>query len=69
MRAVVGTLGGVAGLALEGPLYQLVGSHALAITCMAPVLVLPPILIATLLPETASRELEDISPERAAGAG
>ncbi|MBW2280730.1 MAG: MFS transporter [Deltaproteobacteria bacterium] len=66
MRAVVGTLGGVAGLALEGPLYQLVGSHALAITCMAPVLVLPPILIATLLPETASRELEDISPERAA---
>ncbi len=67
MRAVVGTLGGVAGLAIEGPLYQLVGSHALAITCMAPVLVLPPILIATLLPETAARELEDISPELASG--
>ena len=56
MRAVVGTLGGVAGLAVERPLYELVGSHALAITCMAPVLLLPPILIAALLPETAARE-------------
>ena len=63
MRAVIGTLAGVAGLAVEGPLYQIVGSHALAITYMAPVLVLPPILIATLLPEAAARELEDISPE------
>jgi DHA2 family methylenomycin A resistance protein-like MFS transporter len=64
MRAVVGSLGGVAGLLLEGPLYTWLGSHALAITAMVPVLILPPILIATLLPETAARELEDISPER-----
>ncbi len=65
MRAVVGTLGGVAGLSIEGPLYTWLGSHAMAITAMAPVLILPPILIATLLPETAGRELEDISPELA----
>jgi MFS family permease len=64
MRAVVGALGGVAGLAIEGPLYTWLGSHAAAITAMTPVLVLPPLLIATLLPETAARELEDISPER-----
>ena len=64
MRGVVGTLAAVAGLALEGPLYEIMGSHALAITAMTPVLVLPPLLIAFLLPETASRELEDISPER-----
>jgi putative MFS transporter len=67
MRAVVGTLAGATGLAVEGPLYEIVGSHAAAITWMTPVLVLPPILIALFLPETASRELEDISPERAAG--
>jgi len=64
MRAVVATLGGVAGLSLEGPLYEIVGSHAAAITWLVPVLVLPPIVVATLLPETAARELEDISPER-----
>ncbi len=64
VRMVVGTLGGIAGLALEGTLYQLMGSHAAAITVMTPVLVLPPIIVGFLLPETAQRELEDISPER-----
>lgn len=64
MRAVVATLGGVAGLAVEGPLYGLAGSHALAITWMTPVLILPPLLILGFLPETAARELEEVSPER-----
>jgi hypothetical protein len=64
MRLVVGTLGGIAGLSLEGTLYELAGSHAMAITWMAPVLILPPLVIAAFLPETAGRELEDVSPER-----
>lgn len=68
MRLTVGTLGGVLGLALEGNLYTLAGSHAAAITWMAPVVLISPIAVALLLPETASRELEDISPElRGAG--
>lgn len=64
MRMVVGTLGGVAGLALEGSLYEVTGSHTAAITWMTPLLLLPPLVIALLLPETAGRELEEVSPER-----
>jgi putative MFS transporter len=64
VRMVVGTLGGVAGLALEGTLYEMAGSHAAAITWMTPVLVLPPLVVAWMLPETAQRELEEVSPER-----
>jgi MFS family permease len=64
VRAIVGTLGGIAGLALEGTLYTLTGSHSAAITWMASALVIPPIVIALFLPETATRELEDIAPER-----
>ena len=64
MRAIVSTLGGIAGLALEGTLYELTGSHAGAITAMLPVLVLPPLAIWLFLPETARRDLEAISPER-----
>ncbi len=64
VRTVVATLGGVTGLALEGGLYELAGSHAAAIIWMTPVLVLPPLVIGLFLPETARRELEEISPER-----
>ena len=64
MRMVVGTLGSIAGLSLEGTLYQMTGSHAAAITWMTPMLVFPPLVIALLLPETAQRELEEVSPER-----
>ena len=64
MRLVVSTLGSIAGLWLEGTLYQLTGSHAAAITLMMPVLVLPPIAIWLFLPETARQDLESISPER-----
>ena len=35
-----------------------------AITVMTPVLLIPPLVIAWLLPGTAQRELEDVSPER-----
>jgi MFS family permease len=64
MRTVVSTLGSISGLALEGTLYQMTGSHAAAITSMMPLLVLPPIAIWLFLPETAQRDLETISPER-----
>ena len=64
MRTVIGTLGGITGLALEGWLYSTTGSHAAAITLMAPMLIVPPLVIALLLPETARHELEEISPER-----
>lgn len=64
VRTVVSTLGAIAGLSLEGPLYEMTGSHAAAITMMTPLLILPPIVIALFVPETAQRELEDVSPER-----
>ncbi|MCP3983877.1 MAG: MFS transporter, partial [bacterium] len=64
VRTIVGTVGGIAGLALEGTLYQITGSHAAAITLMIPALGITPIVILLFLPETATRELEDISPER-----
>jgi len=64
MRAIVGTLGGVVGLALEGSLYEWTGSHSAAITWFLPALLVPPVVIALLIPETATRELEDIAPER-----
>jgi MFS family permease len=64
VRMIVGVLGGIAGLALEGTLYQIAGSHAAAITLMIPPLLITPVVIFAFLPETATRELEDISPER-----
>ncbi|MDH3687645.1 MAG: MFS transporter [Myxococcales bacterium] len=64
VRAVASTVGGSAGLVLEGFLYTQAGSHALAITWMMPVLILPPLVILLFVPETATRELEEIAPER-----
>ena len=64
VRQVVGVLGGVLGLALEGTLYELTGSHSAAITLMIPVMAISPLVIFAFLPETATRELEDIAPER-----
>jgi hypothetical protein len=64
VRTVVAVLGAFTGLYLEGPLYELTGSHAGAITLMLPVLVIPAFVVMAFLPETATRELEDISPER-----
>lgn len=75
MRLVVATLGGVSGYQIESLLYPFALAslgdapgaaqlaHAVAITWMLPVLVLPA-LLSLWIPETAGRELEDISPER-----
>ncbi len=69
MRAIVGTLAGSVGLALEGSLYAWAGSHAAAITVMTPALLLPPLVIWLFLPETAKRELEELSPELSSADG
>jgi predicted MFS family arabinose efflux permease len=64
VRAVASTVGASAGLVLEGVLYTQAGSHALAITWMMPVMVVTPLVILLFVPETATRELEEIAPER-----
>ena len=72
MRVVVATLGGVLGYQLESWLYpaalaslgdtpgaaQL--AHAVAITWMIPLLAIP-VVLTLAVPETAGRELEEIS--------
>jgi MFS-type transporter involved in bile tolerance (Atg22 family) len=63
VRATVGTVFGSLGLWLESQLYFLAGSHAAVVTWMLPVLALT-LVLAWRLPETATRELEQISPER-----
>ena len=65
LRSIVATLGAVAGLWTEGRLYGLTATHAAAITSMLVVTPLAPLIVFTWLPETASRELEEISPEHA----
>jgi putative MFS transporter len=68
VRAATATLGGSAGLWLESWLYPLAGSHAAAITWMLCLSWIAPLVVVLLLPETARRELEEISPP-APGAG
>jgi putative MFS transporter len=62
VRVLVATLAGVLGLRTEGLLFPLVGSHAEAILWMLPIAALTPFVIAFAIPETASRELEEIAP-------
>jgi putative MFS transporter len=66
VRAVVGTCGAALGLFLEGILYHHLGSHSAAITALLVAAPIAPIVAGVFLPETASRELEEISPERGA---
>jgi len=62
VRAVTATLGAASGLALEGTLFTATGNHGAAISWMLVPLVFVPFALAAL-PETARRELEDITPE------
>lgn len=64
VRSIIATIGAAAGLWLEGVLFASVGSHAAAITAMLVVVPIAPLVIALTLPETANRELEEVSPER-----
>lgn len=63
-RVVVATIGGGIGLALESVLYGILGSHWEAISLLAALAVLGPILVMATFPETRGRTLEEIAPER-----
>jgi len=65
VRAGIGVTAGSMGLFLAGSLYDVFGSHQAVITNMLPILALGPVVIWFAVPETARRELEDVSPERA----
>ncbi|HYC54994.1 MAG TPA: MFS transporter [Candidatus Binatia bacterium] len=62
-RSIVSTVSIAAGLALEGLLYVWLGSHAAAISTMTWCALAAPLLLLTLVPETAGRELEEIAPD------
>jgi len=62
-RAVIATLGASLGLWAEGRVFLVTGSHGAAITCLVAGVALIPPLMVRLLPETATRELEEIAPE------
>jgi putative MFS transporter len=64
VRQVVTTLGGAMGLWVEGDLYTQLGSHPAAISALVLALPIAPLIVWAFLPETANRELEDVSPER-----
>jgi hypothetical protein len=68
VHAAVGTVAGSAGLWLESWLYPMAGSHAAAITWMLALVWIAPVVVLLLLPETAGRELEEISPAASSGA-
>lgn len=63
-RVVFATLGGALSLVTESLLFGVLGSHGSALSLMVLGALAAPFLIAWLLPETAGRALEEISPER-----
>jgi putative MFS transporter len=64
VRMLASTVGGSVGLALESALYAALGSHAAAITALLPALGVALAILWLAIPETAGRELEEVSPER-----
>ncbi|HXN86924.1 MAG TPA: MFS transporter [Candidatus Binataceae bacterium] len=62
--AVAGTLGGSAGLILESWIYVTVGNHWRAVSLLMLASFAAAITVAIFFPETASAELDTISPER-----
>ena len=62
VRMLVLAAGGALGLWTEGLVFGEAGSHAVAITWLALCAIPVPLLALLALPETADRELEDISP-------
>jgi putative MFS transporter len=65
--SIAGTTGGALGLFLEGVLYVLVGSHWTAIRMLTVFWMMAPFIMFWFFPETAGRELEEISPEEQLG--
>jgi hypothetical protein len=64
VRAAAATSAGSLGLLLEASLFPIAGSHAAAITWILALAWIAPLVVLTLLPETARRELEEIAPAR-----
>jgi MFS family permease len=60
---IVGTLGGVLGLAAESLLFAQIGSHWLPVRMIAATGLVIPIVIFFVYPETSGKQLEEISPE------
>jgi MFS family permease len=63
-HVAIGTIGGSMGLLFETLLYRILGSHWLSICILAATALLGPALIHWFYPETAGRNLDEISPER-----
>jgi len=62
--AVVNTLGGVLGLLVEPLIYTATGSHWRAASLLYLVSFGAPVVVLVLFPETARKELDELSPER-----
>jgi MFS family permease len=63
VQGAAGTAGGAFGLLIETLLFDITGSHWSAVRYMLLLQFMVPVLIVLCLPETAGRELEEISPE------
>ena len=63
-RSVLTNVGAVLGLLVHAILFIQVGSQWTAITILAPLILIAPIVVALTFPETSGRALEEISPER-----
>ena len=64
--ALLGTVGGVLGPALEGALFNVFGSHWTPVCLIAASGLLMPLIVWVGYPETSGRSLEEVSPERVA---
>lgn len=62
--AMVAAAGGVIGLWAHGRLFDLIGDQWTAVSALAMLGLLAPVILAFTLPETNRRTLEEISPER-----
>lgn len=63
-RTTLSTLGAILGLSLESALYIVFGSHWTAITVLATLALVAPVIVWLAFPETTGRSLDDIAPER-----
>jgi putative MFS transporter len=62
--SVVNTIGGVLGLLVEPLIYMLTGTHWRAASLLYLVSLGAPMVVVVLFPETAGKELDELSPER-----